>query len=68
MNQQNQQIIKQNYTANPSDAGLRIDQFLSSKFPEFSRGVVQQWILSGDVLVNNRKCKAKNKLNDLKTL
>jgi 23S rRNA pseudouridine1911/1915/1917 synthase len=62
MNQQNQQFIKQNYTAKPTDAGLRIDQFLSSQFPEFSRAAIQQWIISGNVMINNKTCKSKNKL------
>ena len=68
MNQQNQQFIKQNYTANPTDAGLRIDQFLAKKFPEFSRGAIQQWILSEDVLINNKICKPKNKLKGFEVI
>ena len=62
MNQQNRQIIKQNYNVSPNDAGVRVDQYLSKLFPEYSRGAVQKWIANGDVLINSHKCKAKHKL------
>lgn len=62
MNQQNRQIIKQNYNVSPDNAGVRIDQYLAKLFPNYSRGTIQKWILNGDVLINTKKCKPKNKL------
>ena len=62
MNQQNRQIIKQNYNVSPDNAGIRIDQYLSNLFPNYSRGAIQKWITRGDVFINKEKCKPKNKL------
>lgn len=62
MNQQNRQIIKQNYNVSPENAGVRIDQYLANLFPNYSRGAIQKWISSGDVLINRVKCKPKIKL------
>jgi 23S rRNA pseudouridine1911/1915/1917 synthase len=62
MNQQNQQFIIQKHSVMPTDAGLRIDQFLAFKFPEYSRAAIQQWISSNQVLINGKSCKSKNKL------
>lgn len=62
MNQQNAQIIKQNYRVEPQDAGIRIDQYLAQLFPDFSRGSIQKWISNGDIHIDNKACKAKYKL------
>ncbi len=62
MNQQNTQIITQNYRVEPHEAGTRIDQYLARLFPDFSRGNIQKWIIDGSVLVENQPCKAKHKL------
>ena len=62
MNQQNKQIIAQNYRVKPEDAGIRIDQYLVKMFPEYSRGHIQKWIASGYILINSNICKAKYKL------
>ena len=62
MNQQNKQIIAQNTRAKPDEAGLRIDQYLAKMFPEFSRGAIQKWITKGEILINSRSCKPKQKL------
>ena len=62
MNQQNRQIIKQNYNVSPENAGIRIDQYLANMFPNYSRGTIQKWISNGDVLINRNKCKPKVKL------
>jgi len=68
MNQQNNQIITQNTRAKPEDAGLRIDQYLTKKFPEFSRGAIQKWIIKGNVLLNSKPCKPKQKLKGFETI
>jgi len=62
MNQQNKQIIAQNYRVMPEDAGIRIDQYLVKMFPEYSRAHIQKWIVSGYILINSNICKAKYKL------
>lgn len=68
MNQQNKQIITQNHRVNPNDAGIRIDQYLAHLFPEFSRGSIQKWISSGQVLINTETCKAKYKLKGYESI
>ncbi|MBL4659861.1 MAG: 23S rRNA pseudouridine(1911/1915/1917) synthase RluD [Alcanivoracaceae bacterium] len=62
MNQQNKQIITQNYRVTPNDAGMRIDQYLAKMFPEFSRGSIQKWISNQCILIDSKNCKAKQKL------
>lgn len=68
MNQQNMQIITQNHSVTTNDAGLRVDQFISKLFPEYSRSTVQKWISNGDVLINSRICKAKQKLKGFESI
>ena len=40
------------FTADPSDAGRRLDQWLHQRLPEHSRSRIQDWIKSGRVQVN----------------
>lgn len=68
MNQQNKQIIKQNYRVDSSNTGQRVDQFLAKKFPEYSRGFIQKWIADQGVLIDKVPCKAKNKLKGFETI
>ena len=42
-----------------SDAGIRLDKYLSSNYPEFSRNHIQVWIQEGKVTVNGHKVKSK---------
>jgi 23S rRNA pseudouridine1911/1915/1917 synthase len=39
-------------SAEPIDAGKRLDHLLHARLPEFSRSRIQQWIANGRVLVN----------------
>lgn len=43
-------------------AGLRLDQWLAERFPDYSRSRLQRWIKSGQVLLDGRHCQAKEKL------
>jgi 23S rRNA pseudouridine1911/1915/1917 synthase len=45
------------FTADLTDAGQRIDQWLHARLPEFSRSRIQDWIKSGRVLVNGAAVK-----------
>jgi 23S rRNA pseudouridine1911/1915/1917 synthase len=47
-------------TADPSDAGKRLDQFLHERLPEFSRSRIQDWIKAGRVLVNAGRQRASH--------
>lgn len=51
--------IKKQLSVDPQHAGLRIDQFLSDKFPDFSRANIQQWIKQGHVKINGNDTKSK---------
>lgn len=42
--------------------GQRLDQYLSSEFPEYSRNRIQQWIKDGLVTVNGQVLKPREKL------
>jgi len=45
-------------SAEPSDAGKRLDQFLHERLPGFSRSRIQGWIKKGHVLVNGSPLRA----------
>jgi 23S rRNA pseudouridine1911/1915/1917 synthase len=47
------------YTALDSDLGNRVDQISSKQFTEYSRAHIQKWIKEGNLLVNDKKIKAK---------
>ena len=42
--------------------GRRLDQALAELFPEYSRSRLQQWVKDGEVLVDGRQLRAKDKL------
>jgi 23S rRNA pseudouridine1911/1915/1917 synthase len=46
-----------------SMAGVRLDKALAELFPAYSRSRLQQWIVAGQVLVNQAPLRAKDKLN-----
>ncbi|MET0067676.1 MAG: 23S rRNA pseudouridine(1911/1915/1917) synthase RluD [Candidatus Thiodiazotropha sp.] len=45
-----------------SQAGQRVDQVLSSGFPEYSRSRLQQWIKQGRVLLQGQACRPKDRV------
>lgn len=51
--------IKKQLAVDSQYIGSRIDQFLSDKFPDFSRANIQQWIKQGHVKVNGNDTKSK---------
>ena len=47
----------------PDDAmGQRLDQVIAGICPQFSRSQLQKWIKSGDVLVNNKPARTRDKV------
>lgn len=54
----------ENFTmAVPSElAGLRLDQALANMFPDYSRGRLQIWIKAGQVSVDGKQWRAKDKV------
>lgn len=58
----NDQHIQQQFNVAAEHIGLRIDQFLSHKFPEFSRANIQQWVKQGCVKINGHDTKSKTLL------
>lgn len=58
----NQTSIQLSATIPAELAGLRIDQALAQLFPEYSRSRLQQWIQQGQVTVNAKPIKAKEKV------
>ncbi|GAA6169829.1 23S rRNA pseudouridine(1911/1915/1917) synthase RluD [Sessilibacter corallicola] len=57
-----EQTIQKSAVSTPEHRGLRLDQVASELFPDFSRSQLQQWIKSGDLTVNQKTAKAKDKL------
>ncbi len=43
-------------------AGQRLDRVLSELLPDYSRGRLQAWIKTGEILLNGRVCKPKDKV------
>jgi 23S rRNA pseudouridine1911/1915/1917 synthase len=48
--------------------GLRVDQVAADLFPEFSRSQLQNWIKAGDLTVDGRQCRPKDKVLGGETL
>ncbi len=42
-------------SAEPSDAGKRLDQWVHERLPQFSRARIQDWIKAGRVIVNGKQ-------------
>jgi 23S rRNA pseudouridine1911/1915/1917 synthase len=55
-------IIQKSAVSTAEHRGLRLDQVASELFPEFSRSQLQQWIKSGNLTVNQKTGKSKDKL------
>ncbi len=62
MNQHKPPQIRQTLEVPAHNHGQRIDQFLCGEFPAFSRSAIQQWIATGQVLLNGKPTKAKTRL------
>lgn len=45
-----------------ASAGIRLDQLLSERFPEYSRSRLQRWIKSGRILLDGRICRPRDKV------
>ena len=43
-------------------AGMRLDQVLASIFPEYSRARLQHWIRHGQIVVNDRQLRPRDKI------
>lgn len=43
-------------------AGLRLDQAIAKLYPEFSRSRIQGWIMTGQILVDGAKLRAKDRV------
>ena len=52
------------FTAQPTDTGKRLDQFVHEQLPEFSRSRIQQWIRDGLVLVNGASTRPSYTVRD----
>ena len=56
------ETVRRSAIVPPEAAGSRLDQVLAQLFPEFSRSRLQQWIKSGEVSVDGKQLKPKDKL------
>ena len=46
----------------PEQAGRRLDQVLAELFPDYSRSRLQQWVKSGQVLVDGRQPQVRQRV------
>jgi 23S rRNA pseudouridine1911/1915/1917 synthase len=67
MNEDNH-TIQQRLNVTTESIGTRIDQFLTKRFPEFSRATIQQWIKQGDVKINGHDTKSKTLLKGFEVI
>ncbi|WP_347331160.1 23S rRNA pseudouridine(1911/1915/1917) synthase RluD [Marinimicrobium locisalis] len=54
--------LQQSARVPPDMGGMRFDQVASGLFPEFSRARLQSWIRDGQLTLNGRKAKPKERL------
>lgn len=45
-----------------ASAGVRLDQLLSERFPKYSRSRLQRWIRSGQILLDGKPCRPRDKV------
>jgi 23S rRNA pseudouridine1911/1915/1917 synthase len=50
------------WRVSPEQAGMRLDQVLAEAFNEYSRSRLQRWIRGGQVQLDGRSCRAKDKV------
>ncbi len=62
MVEENLHQIKEKWRVDSEAIGTRIDQYLCSKFPEYSRAAIQQWIRDGLIKLNGNDTKCKTVL------
>lgn len=56
------ETIRRSLRVESDHAGGRLDRVLAQLLPEFSRGRLQQWIEAGQVLVDDRPCRVRDKV------
>ncbi len=56
------------FNVSQDDAGNRVDHFLQQKLPQYSRSRLQDWIKSGNVLVDGRTVKPSAPLHGTETI
>lgn len=55
-------IIERELLVPEAMAGRRVDQAAAELFPEFSRARLQEWIRSGELRVDQRQCRPRDRL------
>jgi len=65
---ENDHKIQQRINVTNESTGSRIDQYLTSLFPDHSRGTIQQWIKQGGVKINGHNTKSKTLLKGFEVI
>ena len=65
---ENDHKIQQRINVTTESTGTRIDQFLSQRFVEHSRGAIQEWIKQGAVKINGHNTKSKTLLKGFEVI
>ncbi len=56
------QLIQQQFNVDQLEAGMRLDQCLAQRLPEYSRSKIQHWIKQHYIQLNKQNCVPKQKL------
>lgn len=56
------QLIQQQFSVDQHEAGIRLDQCLAKRLPEYSRSKIQHWIKQEFIQLNDQASVAKHKL------
>ncbi len=62
------QTLQATITVDEAATGQRLDQYLTTLYPEYSRSRVQEWIKSGDVRLNGQRVKTGVRLKGIETI
>ncbi|MGJ8664715.1 MAG: 23S rRNA pseudouridine(1911/1915/1917) synthase RluD [Marinicella sp.] len=65
---ENDYKIQRQFNVTAESIGSRIDQFLTQRFPEHSRAIIQQWIKQGGVKINGHNTKSKTLLKGFEVI
>ena len=60
---QSMKLLQQQLRIENEYSGFRIDQALHGLIPDYSRGVIQDWMKQGFVLLNKQACKPKQRVH-----
>ena len=59
------QIVEDDFVVPLNLSGCRLDHVMAELMPDYSRSRLQQWIKDGNILVNKKTLRSKDKVRDM---